>query len=142
MRNHTLKVELQMENEAQAGSSLDAKVVLRNVSAAPVLVNGRLLVNSQLFPGELFFAIESENGRKFDLQVLLRTRPLTQQDFVVLDAGRSIEKTVSLKNDYGVDEPGIYTLSVTYRNEQEWSRDGQSAWVGEVSSEPVHLQLR
>ena len=142
MTSSPLKVTLQLEDSASASRPVEAKVVLTNTSKAPVLVNTRMLTNFQTSEGELSFEITGPPGTKHDFQVMVTPRDLNAQDFVLLDPGKSTATTVDLTRYYGLENPGKYEISVSYRNEAEWSKDGHDAWTGEVSSERATLRIR
>jgi hypothetical protein len=138
-----VSVTVKTSDHYAAGRPVPVTVQITNESKRPVLLNKRLLVNHEISDGELFFVVESEQGNDYrhGFQALVTPRDLDDEDFVAVSPGDSISKTVDLADRYALKEKGFYTLTVTYRNEHEWSKDGLRAWKGSVRSNPARIRV-
>lgn len=142
MAGAPLKVVVETADSYRAGDAVPVKVVVTSISEDPVLVNARLLTNFEISEGELYFRIQDTQGKAYDFQALISPRDVNDQDFVLLDRGKSVEKSVDLRASYALKQPGSYQVAATYRNEYDWSSDGHKAWQGEVGSQPVTVRLQ
>ena len=91
--------------------------------------------------GEVSFQIRQASGRHYFFSGFITPRALKDRDFVVLQPGESAEKELDLADYYAVKEAGSYTISGTYKNDHDWSKDGLTAWKGRVHSPAIELLI-
>lgn len=121
-------------------------VVLRNASAEPRLVNGRLGVGYEdVANRELYFRILDAEGRLVPVpsaeRVRLHRGPLRREDFVVLKAGQSLETEADITIWQKIREPGRYEVVFTYDNVDSGAEFGLDSWTGTVVAGPVSIEV-
>jgi len=136
-----LDVGLQASSSDKAHDPIDVTITLTNLFDAPLILNSRMLVNHPLLPGEVYFQIVGPDGNRLEVQHLATPRPVQEEDFVVLQRGHSIQRTLDLADLYGVKKKGVYRLRVCYHNEINHNIKGQLAWHGSLFSDPIEIQV-
>jgi len=106
-----------------------------NRSAAPVIVNRRLLVGTGHVVGELVLDVRGDDGAVFPFQVKINAGKPGAEHFTALSPGERAAVRVDLADRYGVRAPGSYTVIARYRNPDA------RGWVGELASAPVVLAV-
>ena len=140
-RRIPLEVLLKAGAHYQAGGPVDVTIIITNLFDAPLLMNGRMLVNHPLLQGELSFRIMDPQGKRIDIQRLITPLMTRDQDIVTLDRGQSMQRSVDLADLFGITRKGIYKVQVSYHNDIDRTVAAQHAWKGVVYSEPVEIQL-
>jgi hypothetical protein len=136
------EVTLAAQPSYPAGGPVPVKVVVANVSAEPLLVNARLLVTVGAGEGDLAFDVEGAGGQGYEYRAFVTPDELEEKDFVVLEPGASIERTVDLARDYSVTAAGAYRAVVTYRSAKDFTKSGLKAWTGVARSQPATVELK
>lgn len=114
---------------------------LTNSGQEPVVVNARLGLNRSRRTGEVWLDLDGPD-QSSDLIVSVNIGTPRPADFTTLAPGASVEKEYALGTYYQVTEPGDYTLRGAYHN--KWSGEeiiGQTAWTGQVESDPVTFRI-
>jgi hypothetical protein len=117
--------------------SVQLVVRLRNLSAEPALVNGRLLLVPRGKPapfGELTLRVRGPTGYRNSIAFMVRSGEPDADDFVVLEPGASLDRSIPLSRYQTLHLPGRYDLTVTYRNAVPHRRGAQQAIVGEATA--------
>lgn len=134
-----LDVSLRLARSAyERDGPLDVECILRNVGAAPVVVNRRFR-----FPGpEVYLRIRDEHGVAARWLAPEPPGPLRKDDFIALASGEQLHFTLHHVQRHLLAPlpPGRYTMTVVYRN-RSGTADVTDAWVGEVVSSPVHFRV-
>ena len=81
------------------------------------------------------------DGKRVEIQRLITPLSVRDQDFVLLERGQSMQRSVDLADLYGISRKGLYKVQVSYHNEVDHI-GSQHAWKGVVWSEPVEITLR
>jgi hypothetical protein len=143
MSNLPLEVAVRATKPRHAAKEpLEVEASVTNVSAAPLLVNARLLLNLDGLEGELFLEVRTADGQPVPFQSMVLPAELKDGHFRVLQPGEALRRTLDLAERYTGGEPGDYEVRAVYRNEAEWTRGGLVAWTGSASSQPVRLSVR
>ena len=117
-------------------------MIVTNLFDRPLLLNRRLLVNHPKLPGELAFRISGQDGSRYQIRRLVTPMKLTDDDFVLLPKGQSIQRTMDLTDLYGLEKKGTYKLQAYYYNNVDHSAGTRRAWKGLAASEPTEITLR
>ncbi len=118
-------------------------VTLRNPTAEPLAVNGRLLLNNPDVPpgyGELALSVEGPPGYANATAFSVRSGAAAPTDFVVLEPGETITRRYRLADYESLHVPGTYRIWATYSNAAPETLAGHRAFVGSVSSQPVSIE--
>jgi hypothetical protein len=140
-RRIPLEVLLKTGSRYAAGGPIEVTIIITNLFDAPLLMNSRMLVNHPRLQGELSFRIVDYSGHKVEIQSLITPLTVRDEDFVMLERGQSMQRTVDLADLYGMTQKGVYTIQACYHNEIDYRSPSQSAWKGIVWSEPVEIEL-
>jgi hypothetical protein len=136
-----LDIQLKASSRYSSGRPVGITVILTNLFEAPLVMNGRMLVNHPLLQGEVSFRIIGPGGAKIEIRRLITPLSLRDDDFVVLNRGQSIQRSVDLADLFGVSQKGVYQVQVSYHNEIDHLLGPRRAWKGIVWSEPVEIRL-
>lgn len=140
-RRIPLEVYLKPGRAPKAGNPVEVTIIITNLFPAKLLLNSRLLVNHPRLQGEIAFKIVDEKGNPLQIQSLVTPLTMREDDFVILGRGESIQRTVDLKDLYGMNHKGTYKVQAFYHNEVDFVADGRRAWKGRVWSEPIEVEL-
>jgi hypothetical protein len=141
-RSIPLEVAIKSRSTYSNSGPIGVTVTVTNLFEPPLLLNSRLLVNHRLLPGELSFLIIDPNGKRCEIQRLVSPIDLRDEDFVLLERGMSIQRTVDLADFYQMHKKGTYKIRVYYHNSDERIVNNQHAWMGTLVSEPTDLTLQ
>jgi hypothetical protein len=141
-RRIPLEVLIQASNHYPATDPVQVTVIVTNLFDMPLMMNSRMLVNHPLLQGELAFRILGPQGKKIEIQRLITPLSVRDQDFVILNRGESMQRSVDLSDLYGFSEKGTYKVWACYHNEVDHVDASRRAWKGAVWSEPVEVQLQ
>jgi hypothetical protein len=122
-----------------------ATVVLENAGGAPVLVNGRMAVNSSHAPRpyrEVRVEVTGPRGERHGSSTKVRIGAPGAGDAVLLAPGESRSATIDLVRSHGLVEPGSYEARAYYASAPLADPTGKPVWTGETASEPVRFTLR
>jgi hypothetical protein len=140
-RHIPLDVMLKASDHYTSGRPVIVTVLITNLFDLPVLLNSRMLVNHPLLQGEVSFYIIDPSGQRQEIKRLITPLSVRDNDFVILNRGQSIQRSVDLADLYGIDKKGHYKLLVSYHNEVDRSVDSNRAWTGIVWSDPIEIRL-
>jgi len=140
-RRIPLEVQLKVANHYKAGRPIEVTILVTNLFEATLMMNSRMLVNHPLLQGEVSFRIRGPDGKKIEIQRLITPLSLRDEDFVLLDRGQSIQRSVDLSDLYGITRKGVYRVQVSYHNEIDNASGHQHAWKGVVLSDPVEIHI-
>jgi len=140
-RRIPLEVYIKAAERYGIGGAVEVTVIVTNLFDKPLLMNSRMLVNHARLEGELSFLITDPSGKRVDIKRLVTPLTLRDQDFVTLNRGESMQRTVDLTDLFGILQKGIYKVLVAYHNESDYTVEEHKAWKGFVYSEPIELKL-
>ncbi len=140
-RKIPLEVYLKASPKYDVHGPIEITVILTNLFSTPLLLNSRMLVNHERLQGELSFRVTGPDGQRVDIRSLVTPLSIRDEDFVILERGESIQRTLDLSDTFGIKRKGIYQIRVCYHNEVDYVAEGHRAWKGRVWSEPVELQV-
>ncbi|GGR84743.1 hypothetical protein Snoj_42920 [Streptomyces nojiriensis] len=118
------------------------RITVTNTGSEPVLVNGRMLLNTPDAPpgfGELWLSVDGPPGYHNRSRFFVRASDPPPQSFVVLEPAGSISADYPLLTYESLHLPGRYRLGVVYRNATSLRARGLDACTGSVGSERVTL---
>jgi hypothetical protein len=143
-QNQALGIELRVSKKScSIGEPIDATLILNNQSNTALTINKRMAINPwwmrELW--EVKFDIVFPPGERITATTLINRKEPDKEDFITLPPGEEIERTYILTDYYWMELPGIYEIRVIYHNSDDGRRFGLSAWMGEVTSAPVHLRI-
>lgn len=131
-----LRFELQFEQPRyQAGKSVWARFLLRNLSDQPVAVNRRFLVNG---PAPLDHDVVLEvtgPGGWIPMGLLVHAAPLMQRDFQVVPPHHACLESYDVAYAFGLRQAGLYQIQAVYENADP------RGWVGKLLSGRVEVRL-
>lgn len=122
---------------------IELTAVLANTGSAPLLVNGRLALNDPTAPAafrELALRISRAGGAALPFDARINLGAPREGNFRLLEPGQQVERSYELRNYYGLT-PGSYTVEAVYENRQEFAREGQRAWQGEVGAHAITFEV-
>ena len=134
----TLILELERETY-QSGDAIPVMLVLTNLGHENLLVNSRMAPNHPHAPDsqrDIVFVITSPSGQKMQLNKFINMRAPKEDDFIILAAGETVERSINLEQIFSFVETGEYSIQAIYQNKADPGTD-ESAWKGEISSEKV-----
>ena len=131
---------IQASDSYVASGPVNVTVIITNLFDKPLVMNSRMLDNHPLLQGELSFRIEDSGGKKVEIQRLITPLSVRDQDFVTLNRGESMQRSVDLADLFGMSRKGTYKIQVSYHNEVDHVGT-RRAWKGLVWSEPVEIRL-
>lgn len=140
-RRIPLEVYLKASGQEHAGDPVEVTVIITNLFPATLLLNSRMLVNHPKLQGEIAFRILNAAGQPLEIQTLVTPLTIREDDFVMLSRGESIQRTVDLKDIYGMRRKGAYKVQAYYHNDVDFVAEGRRAWKGRVWSEPIDIEL-
>jgi hypothetical protein len=126
------------------GQLPEARVTLTNNGPEPVLVNGRMLLIPEEYPGrlgEISLLVDGPPG-SFDVMVAnVRSGEAPPENFVLLLPGEYKEKKYAMGDYFDCDMPGEYVVRARYHNEVTCRKSGYEGWVGELESDEVRFRI-
>lgn len=138
-----LKLSIEVRKREYSKDEIIVSTIhLTNVSMSPILINQRLLINFKISEGEIYFVIYDREGKECRFQQLIVPRELKDKDFIFINPGETISKSVDLSKNFGLKEPGEYTIQAFYRNTHDYEKLGQRAWKGEIMSNRISLKIK
>ena len=122
----TIEVTLEpAESTVQLGEPINLTVRLTNLGLDPVTV-----AKPFFSPNLVFFGVTDEEGEALPFDgPYARLRPFNENDFVELEPGASVEKSFDLAQLYEIDKAGSFTVVATYKNFDDGSQAGLSAFT-------------
>jgi len=140
-RRIPLDVALQVSNRYRLHDPIEVTVMVTNLFDPPLLLNSRMLINHPRLQGEMNFTILGPDGKSCEIQRLVTPMAVHDNDFVVLNRGQSIQRTIDLSDFYSITRRGPYKVRVTYRNDVDHPVGRLRAWKGVVSSDVSDFQI-
>ena len=128
------------DNYSRSGP-IPVTIIVTNLFDPPLVLNSRMLINFPRLPGEVYFRILDPDGRPLRMKRLVTPLALSEEDFVRLTRGRSIQRTVDLADLYDITRKGTYILDVCYHNEVDQIVNNLRAWTGIVASDVVKIDV-
>jgi hypothetical protein len=141
-RRIPLEVALKARTHYPLGDPIPVTITITNLFDPPLLLNGRLLVNHRRLPGEVSFSITDPDGKRCDFQRLVSPMAVTNEEFVLLARGMSIQRTVDLADFFAMRKKGVYKVQAYYHNEMDLIVNGSRAWMGQVVSDVNEVSLQ
>lgn len=128
------------------GAPIPLTVMLRNISTAAVLVNGRMgVAYEDSVVRELYFTVSTADGQVLPVPNEARTdvhrMPPRKDDFRYLGPGQTLATVVDVTMWYPFPWAGRFSIVFTYENIWDGKQFGIDAWTGRVSSDPVSLVI-
>jgi len=139
-RRIPLEVLIKSATSYALSDPVEVTIIVTNLFDAPLMMNSRMLVNHARLPGEIAFRIQGPDGKNVNIQRLITPLSVRDQDFITLERGQSMQRTVDLSDLYGLTRKGDYKVQAAYHNEIDHVGE-LHAWKGVVWSEPVDIQL-
>ena len=144
-QSQALDIQLRVPKENYAvGESIDATLVLKNHSNAPITINKRMGINpEEMAEGywEVRFDITFPPEMPAFPSVLVNRGEPDADDFTLLLAGEEFSKSYTLTNWNWMQFLGTYEVKAIYNNSVDGSQFGLSAWTGEITSNSVSLEV-
>lgn len=134
-----LTLSLNKTNYTQA-EPIQATLQLKNSGSGPVVVNGRLALNSANAPEEFFevnFLITTQSGNEVRFGSFVNIGEPEDRHFKTLEVGQSLTEGYQLQRLYQLREPSTYSVKAIYQNSSDPSNG--PAWKGRVESGEVKL---
>ncbi len=103
-RRIPIEAAIKARSQYKIGNPIPLTVTISNLFDPPLLINGRLLVNHRLLPGELSFSIVDPQGKKCEFNRLISPMDLKSEDFVLLSRGMSVQRTVDLADFFRMEK--------------------------------------
>lgn len=126
------------------GDTLQAEVILKNVSDLALIVNKRMVFgyfDDWEEHREISFSITEISGKgNVGLSARIHSGPSSLGDFRELLPGEEILTNYELTKYYEL-EPGAYSIQAVYDNESD-PGDGRTAWKGEIKSNIVLIEIK
>jgi|GEM_PF-3004217 len=120
------------------------ELILDNPGAAPLLVNGRFVVDEADAPEgcfEVTLTVTGPDGTRLGFMVEVDGFEASDADLVLLAPGEAHTGSVRLDRYFMLSDPGEHTVRATYRNALVFERDGQRAFVGVVEAAPISIRV-
>lgn len=141
-RRIPLEAALKARARYPLGAALPVTLTITNLFDPPLLMNSRLLVNHRKLQGEISFSVTDPEGKRCEFQRLISPLTVTNEDFVLLARGMSIQRTVDLADFFNMRKKGIYKVQAIYHNDMNVLIDGQRSWMGQITSDINEIELR
>jgi len=142
LRQIPLEVMLKSADHFSVGKPVMMTVVITNLFDNPLLMNSRMLVNHPLLQGEISFRILGPDHHKVEIVRLITPLSVRDNDFVILERGQSMQRSVDLSDLFTLTQKGTYKVQVSYHNEVDRVVGSQRAWKGIVWSDPLEIELK
>ena len=140
------KIPLEVAITARAhyplNDAVPITITVTNLFDPPLLLNNRMLVNHRLLPGEISFIVVDPHGKRCDFQRLVSPGAVTNDDFLLLARGMSMQRTVDLADYFSLSTKGVYKVQAFYRNESGQLINGTRAWLGIAPSEVTEIEIQ
>jgi hypothetical protein len=122
----TIEVSLEAaESTVQLGEPINLTVRLTNVGSDPVIV-----AKPFFSPNLVFFQVTDAEGEALLFNgPYAKLKPFTEDDFAELESGDSVEQSFDLAQLYEIDEAGSFTVVAKYKNSDDGSQLGLSAFI-------------
>jgi hypothetical protein len=141
LRRIPLEVYIKASESYTAGGPVEVTIIVTNLFDKPLLMNSRMLVNHPRLEGEISFRITGPSSQAEEIKRLVTPLSMRDQDFVTLNRGESMQRTVDLSDLFGISQKGAYSIQVSYHNEVDYTVQSHKAWKGLVWSDPVNIKL-
>ena len=103
---------------------------LSNATDQPYLVNRRMLLNNVGAPGELWLDVDGPEGYRNTRGFRVRAGQASNEFFVTLAPGESVQQSWDLGDYESLHVPGDYTVTLTYHNKDPKAPDGRLMQIG------------
>lgn len=126
------------ESTVQLGEPVNLTVRLTNTGSGPVTV-----AKPFFSPNLVFFQVTDSEGESLLFNgPYARLRPFTEDDFAELEPEDYVEQSFDLAQLYEIDEAGSFTVVAKYKNSDNGSQVGLSAFttVG-LSSNSITIEV-
>lgn len=141
-RKIPIEVALKAPEEMDASEPVVVTIMVTNLFPEPLLMNKRMLVNHPRLRGEIAFRITAPNGTICEFTRRVTPLAIRNEDFVVLERGMSIQRSVDLSDLYALTWKGRYKIEAVYRNDIDQVEDSLRAWKGSVRAQPIDIVLK
>ena len=114
-----------------------AYLEFRNRGSSPVVINTALNTFGDC---GLSFEVTGPSGRSIPQNFIFPSRrlsPYGPKDFRKLDSGKVFRMEIRVDNWFQLDEPGQYSVRVSYWNRYEGRWFDQAVWTGTTPKSPV-----
>ena len=139
-----LILTLEFDRETfQSADAIPVTLVLTNQGHERLLVNRRMAPNHPHAPDsqrDIVFVITAPSGQEMQLNKFINVRTPKEDDFLVLEAGETVERTIYLEQILSFVEIGEYSIQAIYQNATD-PGTGESAWKGQISSEKLFFTV-
>ena len=82
------------------------------------------------YPNPVLFQVTGSEGEALLFNgPYARLRPFTEDNFAELESGGSVEQNFDLAQLYEIDEAGSFTVVAKYKNSDDGSQAGLSAFI-------------
>ncbi len=122
----TIEVSLEAaESTVQLGEPINLTVRLTNVGSDLVTV-----AKPFFSPNLVFFQVTDSEGEALPFNgPYAKLRPFTEDNFAELESGDSVQQDFDLAQLYEIDEEGSFTVVAKYKNSDDGSQLGLSAFT-------------
>ena len=105
---------------------------LSNPTDKPQVVDRRMLVNHVNAPGEIWLDVDGPEGYRNMRGFRVRVGEASDEFFITLAPGESVEQSWDLDDYHSLHVPGDYDVTLTYHNEDDKAPDGRPMAIGKV----------
>lgn len=118
--------------EGPAGVPTMIEASLSNPTDKPQLVNRRMLLNHVGAPGEIWLDVDGPEGYQNMRGFRVRAGEASNEFFITLAPGESVDQSWSLDDYHSLHLPGDYKVTLTYHIEDDKAPDGRPVTIGKV----------
>ena len=144
MNAPTLRFSIAGPEHVRLGEAVPIDLGLTNTGAAPVLVNGRFVVDEDDGPDgafEVSFAIADPHGAPVGFLADVDGFDASEADLVLIAPGDTHAGRVRLDRYFMLAEPGEHRVTATYRNALAFEREGRRAFVGVLAADQITVTV-
>jgi hypothetical protein len=139
-----LKFTISLQKQAfKPNQPVMLQLKLENVSARPIVVNTRFLVNIAGGPHEVVLQVIDPEKKTLHFMPLIRASFQSDQ-YITLPPGKSATDTHDMGRDFVLTASGEYSVRAYYENERDAPAGMQlpAAWKGTLESNKVQFTIR
>ena len=126
------------------GEEMGATVTLVNAGGEPVMVNGRLALNTAFAPSEyreVAIVVSDPQGAPVPFEAKVNIGSPAARDFKTLQPAESVQHRYDLAAYYDLKKPGTYAVQAIYHNQAEPGTGDDGVWKGEIKSAVERLTV-
>lgn len=121
-----------MPIDGPAGVPTTLAASLSNPTDKAQIVNRRMLLNNFNAPGEIWLDVDGPEGYLNTTGFRVRAGKASNEFFISLAPGQSVEQSWNLNDYESLHVPGEYKITLTYHNEAHQAPDGRPLAIGKA----------